>query len=415
MSTIRQKIYGLLRWSEKWTKTDMVYLASGSFWLTAGNVICAAGSFVLAVAFANLISPETYGIYKYVLATFGILSISTLPGMANSFIRSVARGSEGSFYDALRAKIKWGLLGGLASLIIAIYYYLNNNPALFYSFLVAAVFIPFLDSIQIYQPLLSGKKLFKLSAAYTSMGQIFAIAAMIATLFLTKNIYIIIITYLASNMLVRYVFFQKTLWKIKLNDKKDPETIPFGKHLTAMSIIGLVAGQLDKILLWHFIGGAQLAIYAFALAPVDQIKNSLRNIAIVAYPKLAEKNKEEIKKTLPLKMIKFFFVLALGVAAYIALTPLFYKIFFPQYLESIKYSRLYALTLLFFPQRLMGTTLNAHKQTKALYILQTTSPFVSIAIMASLIPLYGIYGAITAAIIPLIINTFMLSYFFKKI
>jgi len=61
---LKDKIYRLLRRSEKYFKTDMVYLAHGGFWLTLGQIISSAASFLLAIAFANLLPKETYGTYK---------------------------------------------------------------------------------------------------------------------------------------------------------------------------------------------------------------------------------------------------------------------------------------------------------------------------------------------------------------
>ena len=70
---IKEKIYNLLRWSEKYTKTDMVYLAHGGFWLSFGQIISSLSSFLLAIAFANLLPKETYGNYKYILSIASIL------------------------------------------------------------------------------------------------------------------------------------------------------------------------------------------------------------------------------------------------------------------------------------------------------------------------------------------------------
>ena len=82
MEKIKIKAYNLLRWSEKWTKTDMIYLARGGFWLTLGQVISSLSAFLLAIAFANLLPKETYGEYKYILSIASILAIPTLTGMA---------------------------------------------------------------------------------------------------------------------------------------------------------------------------------------------------------------------------------------------------------------------------------------------------------------------------------------------
>ena len=58
---LKQTIFRMLRWSERFTKTDMVYLAKGSFWMMAKQVGVSIISFGLAIAFANLLPQETYG------------------------------------------------------------------------------------------------------------------------------------------------------------------------------------------------------------------------------------------------------------------------------------------------------------------------------------------------------------------
>ncbi len=67
MQTLRAKICNFLRWSEKYIKTDMIYLVKGGFWLTLGQIISSVSSLLLVIAFANLLPKETYGIYKYFL------------------------------------------------------------------------------------------------------------------------------------------------------------------------------------------------------------------------------------------------------------------------------------------------------------------------------------------------------------
>ena len=110
------KLYKLLRWSEKWTHTDMVYIAKGGFWLTLAQIVSTFSGFLLVMAFANLLDPETYGIYKFVLSMASLFAIPTLSGMGTALVRSVAQGNEGSIIPALKIKIKWGLIGGVASI-----------------------------------------------------------------------------------------------------------------------------------------------------------------------------------------------------------------------------------------------------------------------------------------------------------
>ncbi len=411
---LRNKTYNLLRQSEKWTKTDMIYLAKGGFWLSLGQIISAISAFLLAIAFANLLPKETYGIYKYILSIVGILMIPTLSGMQTAVTQAVAQGFEGSLIPALKTKIRWGLLSGLGSMILAIYYYINNNIDLTFSFLITAIFLPFIDAFNLYGSLLNGRKQFRLSAKYNVITQTLSISGIIGVLFFSDNIFLIIFAYFFLNTLLRFVFLKISINKLSLNKNRNPKTIPYGKHLSLMSVISTISGNLDKILLWHFLGASDVAIYAFARAPISQLSAFLKSIITLSFPKLAINSTEAIKKTLPKKMFKFFIIIATGVIIYNILATPFFKTFFPQYLDSVKYTRVWSLVLLFFPQKLIGATLQAKMQKKELYILSITNPIIQIIMLVILLPIYGIYGALIANLIPYAWNAILQFYFLKK-
>ena len=63
MQKLKQKIYRLLRWSERWTRTDMVYFTKGGFWLSLGQIFGSLAGLVLALIYANFLPKTTFGIY----------------------------------------------------------------------------------------------------------------------------------------------------------------------------------------------------------------------------------------------------------------------------------------------------------------------------------------------------------------
>jgi len=190
--------------------------------------------------------------------------------------------------------------------------------------------------------------------------------------------------------------------------------IPFGKHLSLMSAMGTVAGHIDKILLWHFLGAVPLAIYSFATLPITHFQKALKISETLAFPKFANQEKEIFKKTLIPKILKFSAILIIPVGLYILLAPYVYKLVFPQYLESIKYSQYYALVLLLFPKRFIGQVLTAQAKTKSIYAITTTNILVKIVLLLILLPLYGIWGAIAALMLPSLLVTPLEFYLLKK-
>lgn len=412
---LKQKIYNLLRWSQKYTQTDMVYLAKGGFWLNLGQVVSSAAGFLLAIAFANLLPKETYGTYRYVLSLASILAIPTLSGMNTAIVRAVAQGYEGSFIPALKTKLRWGVLSSLAGLGLAGYYFFQGNTTLTICFLIVAVFLPLMSSFTIYGSFWGGKKRFDIQSKYRIATEIFALLALLITLFLTKNLFLILLAYFVPWTFLGFLFLQLTLKKSPPNKKQDPETISYGKHLTLMGIIGTVANHLDKILLWHFLGAVPLAIYAFATLPPLNIKEVLKSIGGLALPKFSQCSKQELKNTVHKKALKLFLLVIPIIVLYIVFAPYIYKIFFPQYLDSVIYSQVYIIFLLTaIPGMLLSTSFLAQMRKKELYILRTISPIIQILLLIILLPLYGIWGAIFALLLAKFTSFGLLLFLFKR-
>ena len=415
MQNLKQRVKGLLIWSQKYTQTDMVYLAKGGFWLTLGQVISTLASFLLAIAFANLLPKETYGTYKYILSLVGILGIFALPGIGTAVTQAAARGLEGSFYTGFKAKLRWGLLGSLAAVGLAGYYFFKGNYALPIPLLISAIFLPLMQASGVYGSFLTGRKLFNIQVKYSSLSQVISIGAMIAALFLTKNLFWLIAVYFVSHTFLNYFFYLLTKKKFQPNKKEDPETLSYGKRLSPLWVIGIVANQVDKILFFHFLGPIQLAIYSFALAPVEQAQSLFKSLGLLSLPKLSQRTIPELKKTLFTKILKSCLILIPIIGLYIFLAPYLYHLVFPQYTSSIIYSQVFVLSLLFGPKVLLGQTLFAHKKERELYMQSFIISGSKILLLAIFLPIYGIWGAISALLATEVISFIVLTIMFKKL
>ena len=266
--SLHHKIYKLLRRSEKYTKTDMVYLAKGGFWLTINQIISISSAFLLSIALANLLPKEIYGQYKYIISIFSILAISTLPGMDTAVTRSIAQGNEGSFKQALKTKMKWGLLGALVSLCFAIYYFVNQNNTLAGSFAIVAFALPTVDSWALYTSYFNGKKLFNKLAKYAGTLKIISTFTIISVVYLSDNIFWLLLAFFVPFIVIRLIYLFIIKNKYKPNKNIDSQTIKYGKHLSFVGVLGSIAMQIDKVLIFHYIGAAELAIYSLAISPL---------------------------------------------------------------------------------------------------------------------------------------------------
>lgn len=401
---MRQKAEKILKWSEKYTKTDMLYLAKGGFWLTLGQIFASGAAFILSIAFANLLPQETYGTYRFVLSIAGILSISTLPGVWTAITQSVARGHRKTLILGTKVRLAFGIVGIITSSIISAYYFVNENKVLGISFIIVAIVITFYESFSNYDAYLYGIKDFRRSTKYFLINQTVSTTTLLVTLLLTNNVFIIIGAYFLPWTILRFFFFIKTKRELTTLDTEDPGVKKYGAHLSLISVLSVVAANIDKILVFHYLGALELAIYAFSIAIPDQMKAALNNVSSLALPKFSEKSKEQNIIGIWPKIAKFGVIVILASVVYVFVAPIIFNVFFPEYIESIKYSQIYALSTVGLLVSIPVALMQAGKETKKLYSYNIISSLIQMVLLYILVVNFGLMGAIISRVITRFVN-----------
>ena len=414
---MKNNLVKFLRRSEQFTKTDMVYLVGQSGWLIIGQSIALISSLGLAWFFANYIEPSDYGIYRYVLTVATIASITSLTGFGIAIARSVTQGYSVDLKKILKIKVKFGLLGSVAVLLIAIYYLWLDNTLMATLFAVTAIWIPFFDSLSDYQFVLQGKKHFKLQMIIRIIQRTSITIFVISTIFLTKNIILITFIYFLATTLSQYLAYRYTQAKYF---HKDDDSTPYSsitkyaKQVSIQNIFFIGSAQLDKILLFKLLGPAQLAIYLFAVAIPNEIQGVLGNINSVAFPKLVDRNSRDFKVSLLKKIFIFTTILFIPVAIYWISAPYIFKLLFPIYLDSIFISQLFIGTILFIPASLIWNYFYATEHRQALWYGTILGPSTLIIGILIFVPIYGLIGAVLAVYARAFTDLFSGLYFFLR-
>ena len=415
-SLLKTYSYQLLRGSERYTKTDMVYLVGQSSWLLAGQGIIFILSFALAWLFANFIAPEIYGIYKFAITVATLASITTLTGMGTAVARAYAAKQPLNLPSIMRIKITLGAVGAFGTLCLAGYYLCQGNTELALLFSMVAIWVPFFDSFGDYQFVLQGQELFKKQTFYRILQRSVVTLVTAGSILLSGDLLVVTGVYLGSLAVTNFLLWLSVRLQYSAPEKQanHRETVEYGIKLSFINIFYIGATQVDKVLLYHFLGPAQLAVYFFAVALPNELNGVLGNLNSVIFPRLVGKNSTHFKRALLIKTGLYALLLALPVSAYILLAPWLFATFFPVYLAAVPLTQLFAGTLLFSPTAVLTNYFLATKHERALAVLTVVGPTVLVIGLVTLIPLFGVVGAIFAIYIRLIGEVVLNLWFFLR-
>ncbi len=394
---------GLIRASGKYFKTDMVYLARGGFWLTLGQVITAVSSFLLSIAFANLVPKTIYGTFRYITSVSSTLNAFSLTGVGTALVRSVAKGYEGALRHGFLLSIRWSALLVFLSFAGAAYYYLRDNITLAVSLLFIGSFSPFLNASHLATYFANGKKDFKRLSIYNVVKGVLPAILIAGTLFVTENILIIVFVYFISNSAIAFLTYWNALKFYKPNTEKDPELLPYSKKLSALGILSTIAAHADKILIFTLLGSVELATYAVAVSFPEQIKTMLRNLNFLMIPKFAEK-KISYRLDIGRKIWQLALLLVVIMVAYMVAAPLLFRIFFPAYNDSVSFSIVFAISIATSLAMVPNSILIARKHERELLEINVAGSIIQLLLLFSFIKLWGLWGVIVSKVIAAYVN-----------
>lgn len=404
MDYLKLRIYNLLRRSERYTKTDMVYVGRSGFWLALQQGLGAIVSFIMSILFARYVSKEAFGIYKYILSIAGFTSALSLNGINTAVTRAVSKGRDGMFAASLPLQLKWSIGQFVTTVAVAVYYALHGNYAYSIAFTIIAICFPLSSTANTFGSYLLGKQNFKTYALYgINSNLIYFVVMATTTLYHPQFVYLVAAFYL-STTLGNGLFCMRTLKRFPAtNVGLSDEDVKYAKHLSLMNMLGSVANQVDSIIVYQLLGPTHLATYAFSMIVPDKIRLILSSITSVALPKISEKATIS-SEGLSRKTKQLLLLAIVIITAYIFVAPFIYTVLFSEYRDSIWYSQIYALSLLILPTFVSIPTLYAQRNEKSLYILNIGVPILKIIISYITIVQWGILGAILAKIVHSIVQ-----------
>jgi PST family polysaccharide transporter len=382
-TTIKQKIKEILIWSQKYTKTDMIYLAKNSFWTSIGKFFATISGILVLIFLTKYVSKDIVGQYNFFLAILAIISIFSIPGLNTSTIEAVAKNNDGVYKKAVKTSFIWSWLGSLVLIFIAFYFYfLKNDSNLFYIFLVTSFLFPFQYAPNTWRSFLIAKQKFKQLNFYASIQSILYLLAMIfVIIFSHGNLFYIILIYLLIQIIPTVIFYFLTQKTVK-NNNENSDWKEYGFFLTKMQIINTVMSNIDTIIIGFLFNMQSLAIYSIGQKISSSLIGVFKQFFFIYSPKLSKKNDINFKKYFYIFLLSVFFSIMA-----IIFVPFIIKIIFPTYEASILITQifLFFIPLSFFDLILSFETTYNLKNKKIIFYRNIITPLVYFLLIMSFV------------------------------
>lgn len=394
--------------------SDKTVLKGGS-WLFFERLFFIAKGFILSLLFANFLSKEVFGAYQFVMAFIGTACVFALPGMATAMIQAIARGQDGTLRAGVKLMFRYAFFGAFFLVGAGIYSAFQGKTTTGLLLFLAPLLPFYAVVVGSWRSFLTGKERFQEAAKIGIAGETFTLLAFLGVIFWFPHGVVLILTAFLTPIIFYGVFLLKYLEEA-FSEPVDESNLHFGKRLSWLYGIGVVASYIDKLIIGHFLGFTELAVFVIASIIPDQIRDAIRVVVGFVLPGFSRMEDTALNRRTILKGIFLLFVVvSCLVGGYIFLAPLLFTWFFPQYEEAITYTQVAALASLTVPFMILDSYFRARKDDKTATRVALSGYIAGTVTNFALIPIMGIWGAIIARAVSLGVNGLLfLMAFLKK-
>ncbi|MFX0022754.1 MAG: oligosaccharide flippase family protein [Candidatus Hermodarchaeota archaeon] len=369
-------------------------------YLNLKDIIILLLGILVSIAFARLVPQYMFGYYQLILALLVMLSILALPGFQTAIVQSVARDFDKSYRKVVKIRFKWSLIGTLVLMTIGIIYCILEELFLSFLFIISGIFFPFMFSFNSWDFFLQGKEKFDLSARWSILQQIIvSFSVIFAIIFFSNYIIVLISAYLISVSITNVFLYRRSL-KLVNGVKEDPDLFRYGFFLTKISFLGLLASNIDKLLVGLLIGVDELAVYVIVSLIAIRLKDLLKNFTTIFLPKLSKEqlNLIDILKNEKGKLsIISVILVTFAVLFYFTIPIVNFFLFGENYAQHIFLSQIFSISVfLAIPLSFLGRVIQSKKDTLAFIITNPIFYIIRIGLNLILICNFGLIGIIWA-------------------
>lgn len=385
----------------KFLKLDFNYFLYAGSWTLIKQFLISTSLLLITYFFTNFSSKQDFGLFNLFLAIFSSLAIFSMPGIFTALLDSISRGYELDYVKYTFKRIRWSILGSILLIITGSYYYYTESETLGLSLIASSLAFPFYHSLLNYSAFLIAKKDFKKEAIFNSASSLVSMLTVVTAIMLKLNIFYIIILYLLSNLTINVFCYLRSLKNINKKVSDSKEFNEFSDLISFNSILGLLASNLDKILLGLLAGYQTLAIYVVANIIPDGLNKNIKLFMSIFIIKLTGKSQRQIKYILSIYLFRMLFIGAVFALISFFVLPLVINLLFTSaYNEAVFYSQLLAITIFLTPLIIgLNGGITFLKDKKSLLLINTIPQLLKLGLYLLLIPLFDIYGIIVAIIV----------------
>jgi O-antigen/teichoic acid export membrane protein len=373
----------------KVTSDSFIVLVSHSFNLLYG--------FTLSYLSTRIFLPEVYGSYQFVLSILGMLGFLKLNGMTNALARDVNVHDKSPIIFTMR---RYALFTSSISLLLILaipLLLLWDRIELWPMFVVAAIFTPLDATVTtFFSAIITGKSQFKIALYYSLLLKTLQIIGLILIFtFFPSPTLLILLTFLLSIILYGN-FLRKNVAQYD-DGSAHNRIFSYGVQLSIATIPTIIVWYIDSMMIAALFGMSQLAMFSVALIVPEQFKQIFKELLSVTFSHQS-RGKDTIQRRRNLLWyctigtIPFIF----AIIAYYYAAPYIFEWIFPRYAgaEVLFMSRVAFATLIVMPWNLVPQYLEAQGYVDQVKYINIISSVLFAFCLITLIPLYGLIGAI---------------------